>query len=66
MLLATDAAFSQGKQGTDELGANTVLKQTNELCFQTEKLPSLTVIGQSKWLGSFGLAQQVLIQIQHM
>ena len=26
-------AISKGEQGTAELGANTVLKQTNELCF---------------------------------
>ena len=51
--------MSKGEQGTAELGANTVLKQTNELLFYGQKLPSPTVIGQSKWLGSLGLAQQV-------
>ena len=50
----------KGEQGTAELGAKTVLKQTNELCLQRLKLPSPIVIGQSKWLGSLGLAQQVL------
>ena len=51
---------SKGEQFTAELGAKTVLKQTNELCFYRQKLPSSIVIGQSKWLGSLDLAQQVL------
>ena len=51
---------TKGEQDTAELGANTVVKQTNELGFYRQKLPSPVVIGQSKWLGSFGLAQQVL------
>ena len=50
----------KGEGGTAELGTKTVLKQTNELCFLRQKLPSPFVIGQSKWLGLFGLAQQVL------
>ena len=29
-------------------------------------MPSPIVIGKSKWLGWFGLAQQVLTQVQHM
>ena len=49
-----------GEQGTAEFGAKAVLKQTNELCFQRQKLPSPIAFGQSKWLGSLGLAQQVL------
>ena len=50
----------KGEQGTAELGTNTVLKQTNKLCFLGQKLPFPIVIGKSKWIGSFGLAQQVL------
>ena len=45
--------FLKGEQGTAELGTNTVLKQTTELCFQRQKLPSPTVIGQnhaSRWI----------------
>ena len=62
--LNTGLSFSnlprQEEQGTAELGAKTVLKQTNELCFYRQKLPSPIAIGQSKWLGSLGLAQQLL------
>ena len=58
--------MTKGEQGTAELGTITVLKKINNLCFQRQKLPSPIVIGPSKWLGSFILAQQVLTYFQHM
>ena len=55
--------LTKGKWGTAELGANTVSKQTNELCFLRQKLPSPTVIDQSKCLGIFGLAQHIVLAL---
>ena len=59
--------MTKGEQGTAELGTITVLKKKKKnLCFQRQKLPSPIVIGPSKWLGSFILAQQVLTYFQHV
>ena len=42
----------KGEQGTAELGTKTVMKQTNELFLDRQKLPFPFIIGQSKWLGA--------------
>ena len=41
---------SKGEHNTAELD------KKNELCFLRQKLPSPTVIDQSKWIGLSGLA----------
>ena len=47
----------KGEQGAVSLGDNTVVKQTNVLCFYRQKLSSPFGIGQLRWLRPFGLAK---------
>ena len=47
----------KGEQGAVSLGDNTVVKQTNLLCFYRQKLSSPFGIGQLRWLRPFGLAK---------
>ena len=50
---------------TAGLCTNTVTREPKELCFQRQKLLSPIVIGSLKIPGSFGLAQQVFIQLDN-